>query len=230
MTIYEFLKSGNICFAETEDTSDFVHRFGYSRGVLPHLSYLNGLFFVTTRLYDSVPQSVVDDMCRDLGLFDDDVLIEGNSSVKNQALIELWNRIQQYEDAGHGCCFLQNPEVATIVFDALKFYEGKDYELLAWSIMPNHIHILLHLTECYLNALDAERPLAKIMQKIKGYSAYKSNQLLGRTGQPFWQKEYFDRYIRDEKHLRNCVKYIINNPRKAGIFSPYTGTIFDEYL
>jgi hypothetical protein len=33
----------------------------------------------------------------------------------------------------------------------------------------------------------------------------------------FWQDDYFDRYIRDEAHYRRVVRYIENNPVKAGL-------------
>jgi REP element-mobilizing transposase RayT len=53
-----------------------------------------------------------------------------------------------------------------------------------------------------------------ILKNIKGTTARKANQLLGRTGR-FWQKEYFDRYIRDSKHFYAVFNYIENNPVKA---------------
>ena len=72
--------------------------------------------------------------------------------------------------------------------------------------MPNHVHLLLipspgvHLPE--------------ILHSIKSYSAQKANEFLGRTG-VFWQRESFDRYIRNEQHFRNVIKYIEENPVKA---------------
>ena len=53
------------------------------------------------------------------------------------------------------------------------------------------------------------------MKDIKGFSARSINKLLGETGK-VWQPDYFDRYIRDAKHFATAVRYIENNPVKAG--------------
>ena len=56
--------------------------------------------------------------------------------------------------------------------------------------------------------------MGKILQSWKGYTAKEANRILGREG-AFWEDDYFDRYIRDEEHLRRVVRYIENNPVKA---------------
>jgi putative DNA methylase len=43
-----------------------------------------------------------------------------------------------------------------------------------------------------------------------------ANRVLGRTGS-FWQREYFDRLIRDENELERAVEYVVNNPAHAGL-------------
>ena len=74
--------------------------------------------------------------------------------------------------------------------------------------MPNYGHV-------FLDPL-AGNPLSDIMHSIKSYTAHEANRILNRKGQ-FWAKEYFDRYIRDEDHFRRVVRYIENNPVKAGL-------------
>jgi hypothetical protein len=51
-------------------------------------------------------------------------------------------RFQAYLDAGHGACWLHEPEVATMVQEALLFFQGVCYTLHEWCVMPNHVHIL----------------------------------------------------------------------------------------
>jgi len=53
---------------------------------------------------------------------------------------------------------------------------------------------------------------------MKGYTALMINRRMGRQGS-FWQREYFDRVVRDETHFRNAVEYIHNNPVKAQLVS-----------
>jgi REP element-mobilizing transposase RayT len=101
-------------------------------------------------------------------------------------------------------------EVATIVRDSLVFYDGKKYELNSWVIMPNHGHVLLTPME--------NEHLPDILHSIKSYTALKANRFLGRKGQ-FWQHESFDRYIRDQNHYSAVIRYIENNPVKAGLCS-----------
>lgn len=81
------------------------------------------------------------------------------------------------------------------------------YRLQAWVVMPNHVHLLISpLTE-----------LAKIMHSIKGFTARRANQILGRVGLPFWQKEFFDHWIRNEREFERVRAYIERNPMVAGL-------------
>ena len=76
--------------------------------------------------------------------------------------------------------------------------------------MPNHVHAVVM-------PLD-ERQLGSIVQAWKSFTAKRANQILGRTG-PFWHKDYFDRFIRDDGHLERTIDYVENNPVKAGLAS-----------
>jgi len=61
---------------------------------------------------------------------------------------------------------------------------------------------------------NPEWPLEKLIRSWKGFTARRINALLGRSGS-LWQRDYFDRLVRDEKHFANCVCYIRRNPEKA---------------
>ena len=75
--------------------------------------------------------------------------------------------------------------------------------------MSNHVHALL------LPKVD----VSKLMKSLKGYTAREANRLLGRTGIPFWLKESYDHWVRDEAEWKRIVRYIQNNPVKAGLVS-----------
>jgi hypothetical protein len=57
------------------------------------------------------------------------------------------------------------------------------------------------------------------MKSLKGYTAHEVNRLLGRTGVPFWQRESYDHWVRDQPEWQKIVAYIENNPVKAGLVS-----------
>jgi REP element-mobilizing transposase RayT len=75
------------------------------------------------------------------------------------------------------------------------------------AIMSNHVHMLT----------DPLVPLSRLTQAVKGYSARRANEILKRTGQPFWSLESFDHWVRDLKEFENIIRYIEFNPVKAGL-------------
>src|SRR5258708_2235168 len=84
------------------------------------------------------------------------------------------------------------------------------YELGAYVVMSNHVHVLL---------LPRILP-SKLLQSLKGATAREANRILGRTGEMFWQAESYDHWIRDEKERERIVSYIEDNPVKAGLVKP----------
>ena len=85
----------------------------------------------------------------------------------------------------------------------------KYYELHAWVVMTNHIHVLL----------TPSVELAKITHSLKRFTAREANRILGLTGQPFWQDESYDRLVRDRGEFDRIVRYIEHNPVTAGLVS-----------
>ena len=172
----------------------------HCRGKFPHREY-KPLQFITYRLYDSVPQKVIEAWKEELKVTE--------MTMSNDPRVEiLRKRIDKYEDAGYGQCFLQDPRIASMIQENLFHFNGVRYNVLNWCIMPNHVHVLIEVKEGWT--------LSTIMHGWRSYTAHQANKILGRTGD-FWMDEYFDRYIRDEKHLETVVNYIDNNPVKAGL-------------
>ena len=115
--------------------------------------------------------------------------------------------------------------VANLVQESLLKFDGIRYNLFSWVIMPNHSHSL------FTRAEDWE--LERLMKDHKSYTAHEANKILKRKGQ-FWMEEYFDRYIRTSEHFQNTVKYIENNPVKAGLCNkpsewPFSSAWFREH-
>ncbi len=116
--------------------------------------------------------------------------------------------------------WLADARIAKLVQTALFF--GEDtldlYTLHAWVILPNHVHALL----------EPKAQVPRITKTVKGYTAREANKLLERTGNPFWQDETFDHWVRDEWSYRRIVSYIERNPVKAGLVSQTPGVALVE--
>ena len=100
----------------------------------------------------------------------------------------------------------RDAENAGIVAGAIRHFDQSRYLLHAWVIMPNHVHLLLTLCE--------SESLARIVASWKRFSAVKIHQPTRNSG-TLWQKDYFDRMIRDWDHFMNVARYIRRNPQKA---------------
>lgn len=169
------------------------HKDWYSRGYLPHFDSPGTIQTVSFRLADSLPSSELSRLAQELSLNPDSDKLDYIESCLNK---------------GHGECHLKDPTLAGFVEDALLFFDGKRYRLLAWVVMPNHIHVMLEAFDSY--------PVASIVKSWKGFTAREVNKLLGRAGQ-FWSRDYFDRYVRNFDHYNNALNYIHMNPVKAGL-------------
>ncbi len=107
-----------------------------------------------------------------------------------------------------GPAFLRRPEIAELVVAALR--RGLDlglYDLRAFVVMSNHVHILFR----------PQQQTSRLLQWLKGTTARDANQMLTRTGKPFWQRESYDHWVRDGQELERIAAYIESNPVKAGI-------------
>jgi REP element-mobilizing transposase RayT len=167
----------------------------HSRGYLPHFDGRAIPQFITLRLFDSIPDSVLERWMREL-----DVV----SSQRDRITLQM--RIEKYLDQGYGEAFMKIHRVADMVQNRLLYYDAKRYRLSSWVVMPNHIHFLM-------TRFDAIE-LADLMQSFKSLTSHRANNILRRKGQ-FWMLDYFDRYIRSAEHFAKTVRYIENNPVKA---------------
>ena len=122
--------------------------------------------------------------------------------------VTLQRRIERYLDQGYGEALLKDRRIAQVVENDLLSLDGNSLRLLAWVVMPNHIHFLA-------TRFEGAR-LSGIMQSFKSLTSHKANKLLSRRGQ-FWMADYFDRYIRNADHFVKTIQYIQSNPVKAGL-------------
>ena len=164
----------------------------HQRGYLPHFDAPGVTQFVTFHLHDSFPVTCHAEWQA--------ILHEPLPSVKRRQL-EAWL------DRGHGHCWLSQPNVAALVESILLAGDGRQYRLLAWVIMPNHLHLVVEVWD---------QPLGRMISGWKGQAARRANALLGRSGQ-FWQDDYYDTLIRDFSHQQRAIHYTEHNPLKASL-------------
>lgn len=183
----------------------------YDRGYLPHIRVEGRPYFVTFRLEGTLPQELL----RQYQAERDALLRKANLNGKvspedEQRLRELYSeKIEAWLDAGRGECWLKEPRIAQLVAEALRFFHGKRYDLSSWVVMPNHVHVIVRP--------EGEHLLNEIVKVWKGYTAREANKLLSRTGESFWDREYYDHVIRTDNEKARFTAYIHNNPVKAGL-------------
>ena len=165
------------------------HRGWHTPRGLPHFDSPEVPQFITFRLRDSLPEDVARARAD-----------ETDASYRR--------RIEAALDGGHGSCVLRHPEAAEIVCGALRYGHEAAYDLHAWVVMPNHVHVLIVQREGHL--------LADILHAWKGFSAKRINALLCRDG-ALWQRDYFEPFIRDSEHFDRVRAYIAHNPVHAGL-------------
>ncbi len=152
---------------------------------------------VTFRLADSLPRRMLTEIQNRITMMPEE-----------KGRVEYRRHVNLLLDQGYGSQWLNNPDVAEITQNALRFFDGDRYCLHAWVVMPNHVHVLFTPAEGWT--------LSKILHSWKSHSAKEANKVIGRSGE-FWQTEYFDRAIRDQQGFNAAVEYIEFNPVKAGL-------------
>ena len=199
----------------------------FSRGYLPHRDEASLVQHVTVHFADSLPKSAIEQVEHSLEALPDD-----------RRKVERRRRLHEWVDAGHGSCILRHPDMAEMVENTLLHFNNTRYRLHAWVVMPNHIHVLFQPIDGWA--------LNKIVASWKKFTARKirdyfrdANREIGDPGNanlpigssptppgfptgiqelsPVWHREYWDRFVRNERHYEQVVAYIHNNPVTAGL-------------
>jgi putative transposase len=189
----------------------FLHTTHFRRGKLPHWEVYRGRYFVTVRLADSLPSDAILRLQEiHLALSD----IEAKSGQFAALQRDYFRTMEKYLDAGVGACWLRLSDAANSVaseFDALREWR---VDVPHFTVMPNHWHALLAPDPNCTYSLSA------ILKRIKGRTAKTVRRLVGGSG-PVWQREWFDRWVRNEAEFVKTVNYIQQNPVKSGLVSRY---------
>ncbi len=185
---------------------------------LPHWSQPGTICFITFRTGDSMPKSVVDRWLQERWKWLRSRGIDPMAANWQKELEQLDERLQtEFQqtfsgrwhdklDECHGECVLRRPELAQIVADSLKYFDGDRYELTDFVVMPNHVHLLAAFR-------DADGML-KQRDSWKHFTVAQINRRLKRKGR-FWQQDGFDHLVRSAEQFEHLRRYIAENPAKA---------------
>lgn len=192
----------------------------YYRHALPHIQPIGGTFFVTSCLYNTVPKIVAKSIKEKMN-----AIKEGPDKEKESKKVYMQFLDNILTIGKMGQHHFKNPAIAEILADKIHQYDQQYYHLIAFVIMSNHFHILVDFSIQEDRLAPGEQPtddnymqLYKVMRLIKGGSAFAANKVLKRKG-TFWERESYDRLVRDDREFYNVVRYIANNPVKAGIIN-----------
>ena len=180
---------------------------------LPHILPDDGVFFVTFRIYNSLPLNILVRLKSD---YEKEVKSVKAAVLNSKLLKSRLNEIYDdyfYEFDGFLDHYINdfdlsgNEKLSKIITDSIHYLDNKDYKLICYCIMPNHVHMIIY---------KLRKPLFKIMKVLKGYSAREINKVLERKGK-FWHAESYDNVVRLRNELHNKIQYVLNNPVKAGL-------------
>jgi len=146
------------------------------RGRLPHWEKDAGLYFLTFHLADSLPLPVLKKIAERHRILIAAKHVGAHLSPTDEVLIAEFSaaKLEEYLDRGSGACFLRDPRIGKLVVDALRFWQGKRYRLVAWCVMPNHVHVVCRLL--------TGQELSNVLRGWKSFTARRANEILGRNG------------------------------------------------
>jgi REP element-mobilizing transposase RayT len=177
-----------------------------ARRRLPHWRQSGATYFITFRLADLLPQSLLHQWRNERAIWLRWHPPPWSADAQLEYEERFIDRLQQWLDAGMGACHLRRSDVRTKVERSLLNFDGERYHIDAFVLMPNHVHAVIVPSRGYA--------LSMILKGIKGVSANECNKLLGRKSR-FWMDESYDHIVRDANELIVFRNYISANPKKA---------------
>ncbi len=194
----------------------------FRRRNLPHWDMPGATYFVTACLAGSIPARGLLDLDHYKNALEARPRPPGLSQ---QAWIEqkwkrLFARADRWLDSEPAVRHLADPVLAGVVMDAMLFFAGTRYDLLAFVVMPSHIHWVFcprpEWVETFKDESDKRSPRERIMHSLKSFTARECNRHLGLQGS-FWQEESYDHWARGVDELERIIHYVEYNPVKAGL-------------
>ncbi len=190
----------------------------YYRRHLPHYQPIEAEYHVVFRLAGSIPAKVINELREERETEQKCAGTLGNKGRRQEPWYKMNARYMAkieglLDNPSAGPRWLADHRIAEIVAEAIHYRDHRKYDLYAFTIMSNHVHMVF-ATVC--RAGCPTDSVTDILQKLKWNTALKANRLLHRSG-AFWQGESYDHVIRTDDELVRTIEYVLNNPVKAGL-------------
>jgi REP-associated tyrosine transposase len=220
----------------------------FRRRRLPHWDVADATYFVTSCLAGSLPSHGLSALRAYRAQLDSrpcpaDLTVDEWETTKHKLVFARFDWLLDHDSQVR---WFEQPAAAQSVIESMYHFAGERYDLLAYVVMPSHIHWVFRPLPEWCGAIsdsnDGRTPRERIMHSLKSFTGNECNRLLGRTGQ-FWQDESYEHCVRDDDELLRIINYVEQNPVKARLVdtaakSPYssapdrikTGTAIGEPL
>ncbi|MCD4792508.1 MAG: diaminopimelate epimerase [Bacteroidales bacterium] len=186
-----------------EDKTEIIPEY---RRNLPHFQPKDGVFFITFRLHGTLPKHITESIKDN---YEVEIAKCKNQNEKNEVHKEYFEEydslLDSFELSGN---LLKEDKNAEIVKEAIHYRDGKDYTLICYTIMLNHVHLIFY---------KAQKQVFRILGSLKRHTSRQINLLNDTTGTKVWQKESYDNLIKNRNELATKIKFTVNNPVKAGL-------------
>jgi putative transposase len=180
---------------------------------LPHIQPMGEVFFVTYCLKEAMTQPEIIKLQIDFEIEKQD--LKGQPNLLDIAQRRYFGKFDEALHSFKHINHLSDNRLAQEVVKSLHFWDGKRVELIAFCIMSNHVHVVVRMFS--EKESDVSWTLTSWLQSVKQFSSKACNKLLGNGGSKFWQKESYDRLVRDREELYRIISYTLDNPIKAGL-------------
>lgn len=128
----------------------------FHRRNLPHIYIPNSTYFITFRLKGSIPQNKLSELIA----WRNNLKQPENKENKYKLDKLFFGKYDKLLHESHSIQYLNNDKVANIIAEQIHIYDEKEYNLICYSIMSNHVHMVISL-------LENSKSIDKIMQTIK---------------------------------------------------------------
>ncbi|MDP8205543.1 MAG: transposase [Candidatus Electryonea clarkiae] len=180
----------------------------FYRKRLPHWEVEDGKYFVTIRVTGSIPSQAVQELREIIRQLKQS---SGDGFIAIQR--NIFRKIEGWLDESRLNCCLSNPEVASIIMNAIEYRQKIGiWEMLEYVLMPNHIHMFFSSNSSHLD---------QIMPEFKRWTGTRANKVLNKIGERFWQRDWFDHWSRTAEEDDKIIEYIRQNPVKAGLVEDF---------
>ncbi len=192
-----------------------VETIRFIQGNLPHWLVVDRTYFVTMRLNGTLPRSVVSELVAerkvliDAGCHDDKRWLDLHRAqfLKIEGVLDAVSK-------GDDFC-LTEPEVAKVLLKSFGWLaDDAGWQIHAATIMPTHVHMVMR------NNAGRSGELINDIEKFKRFTGRDANRILKRSGR-FWAREDFDHWCRTPEKVTSAVRYVRENPVKAGLVSQW---------